>query len=139
MKQDLLIQLLDEIEQNNRVDKDREYVTGLSIGGFVVFSLITNYPNRFAAAIPICGGEFEENAELIKSIPIWVVHGKKDSIIPFECSEKIVRALEKIGGNVKFTEHLDADHDTWTISYNDIEFYKWLLCQKKEAVISPSL
>lgn len=51
-----LIGLLDEIESNYDVDKDKVYVTGISMGGFGSWSLASFYPQRFAAVVPICGG-----------------------------------------------------------------------------------
>ncbi len=53
---DVLITLLDEIEAKYRVDTDRVYLTGLSMGGFGTWTLAAKYPNRFAAIAPICGG-----------------------------------------------------------------------------------
>ena len=48
--------LLDEIVEKYKIDKDRIYVTGLSMGGFGTWSLAAYSPKRFAAIVPICGG-----------------------------------------------------------------------------------
>src|SRR3954469_24984435 len=48
--------LLDEIQSQYKVDPDRVYLTGLSMGGFGTWELATQYPQRFAAIAPICGG-----------------------------------------------------------------------------------
>jgi len=123
--------LLDEIEKKYRVDKERIYVTGNSMGGFGAFSLAQEQPERFAAIIPICGGGDPESAIKLKNLPIWVLHGYKDDIVPFHNSEEMVDALKKIEGNVKFTTFTDAWHDCWTETYNMKEIYEWLLLQKK--------
>jgi dienelactone hydrolase len=47
-------------------------------------------------------------------MPIWVFHGAKDTVIPADRSEEIVKELKPINGNVKFTLYPDADHDSWT-------------------------
>ena len=47
---------MDEIVEKYKIDKDRIYVTGLSMGGFGTWSLAAHPPNRFAAIVPICGG-----------------------------------------------------------------------------------
>jgi len=125
--------LLDAIEQTHRIDKDRIYVTGVSMGGFGTFNLAAAYPHRFAAIIPICGGASATVAETIKHIPTWVFHGEKDDIVPLSRSQVIVDALKKVEGNVKFTTYPDADHDSWTETYNNLEIYKWLLEQKKQS------
>ena len=51
-----LAALLDEIVEKYKVDQDRIYVTGLSMGGFGTWSLAAYQPKRFAAIVPICGG-----------------------------------------------------------------------------------
>ena len=38
--------------------------------------------NRFAAAVPICGGGDPRWAEQLKDLPIWVFHGAKDDTVP---------------------------------------------------------
>ncbi len=125
--------LLDEIEKKYRVDKQRIYVTGNSMGGFGAFSLAQEQPERFAAIIPICGGGDPESVKKIKRIPIWVFHGYKDDCVLFKNSEEMVDALKKVGGNVRFTTFWDAWHDCWTETYNTKEIYEWLLSQKKSS------
>jgi len=51
-----LTALLDEIVEKQKIDKDRIYVTGLSMGGFGTWSLAAYSPKRFAAIVPVCGG-----------------------------------------------------------------------------------
>ena len=108
----------------------RLYVTGLSMGGFGSWNLLAEYPGKFAAAVPICGGGDPAKAEMMKETPIWVFHGAKDSAVSIKKSEEMVDALKKAGGNVKFTMYPEAGHDSWTETYNNQEVYKWLLEQK---------
>ena len=123
--------LLDDIVARYRVDVDRIYVTGLSMGGFGAWRLALDYPDRFAAIAPICGGGDPARAERIKHLPVWVFHGAKDNTVPLRASEAMVAALKKAGGNVRFTVYPDAGHDSWTETYNNPELYKWLLKQKR--------
>lgn len=126
-----LAALLDEITEKYKVDRDRIYVTGLSMGGFGTWSLAAYQPNRFAAIVPICGGGEPFLTMLFPHVPAWVFHGAKDPVVPLERSEKMVEAMKKFGGKVKFTVYPDARHDSWTQAYNDPELYKWLLEQKR--------
>ena len=48
--------VVNAVEKEFNVDKNRIYVAGVSMGGYGVWDLITRYPDKFAAAIPICGG-----------------------------------------------------------------------------------
>ena len=54
-----------------------------------------------------------------------------DRGVPLERSQAMVDALEKNGGNVKFTVYPDAGHDSWTETYNNPELYEWLLEQRR--------
>lgn len=126
--------LLDHVEANYRVDKDRIYVTGLSMGGFGTWTLAAADPGRFAAIAPICGGGNPADAEKLKNLPIWVFHGAKDPVVPASRSEDMVTALESAGAkNVKLTLYPDAGHDAWTETYNNAELYEWLLKQHRSA------
>jgi len=123
--------LLDEIIVNYQVDRDRIYLTGLSMGGYGTWTLAAAYPEKFAAIAPICGGGWPEDAARLKDLPIWVFHGAKDEAVPLERSEEMVKAVEDAGGKVKFTVYLDAEHDSWTATYGNPELYEWLLAQKR--------
>lgn len=123
--------LLDRIEAKYRVDTDREYLTGASMGGFGAWTLAADYPQRFAAVVPVCGGGDPEDAARLKNTPIWVFHGGKDRTVPIQRSQEMVDALKKIGGNVKFTIFPEAGHNSWSPAYATPELYTWLLQQHR--------
>jgi predicted peptidase len=129
---DMLIALLDEIEVNYRVDKNRIYLMGLSMGGFGTWALAAKQPERFAAIAPICGGGDPKTAPLIKNIPMWVFHGEKDDVVDPAKSQEMVDAVKAAGGNPKFTLYPGVDHDAWDPTYANEEFWKWLLAQRKK-------
>ena len=128
-----LTALVDEMIEKYKVDRDRIYVTGLSMGGFGTWSLAAYAPFRFAALVPICGGGEPSAAKRLAHVPTWVFHGAKDPRVPLERSTKMVEAIKKNGGSVKFTVYPEALHDSWTAAYNDPELYQWLLQQKRSA------
>lgn len=128
---DTLNALLDDVQSNYRVDKDRVYLTGLSMGGFGTWALAAAHPERFAAIVPICGGGNTADAAKLAKLPIWVFHGEKDNTVPIERSKEMVAAIKAAGGNPKFTYYPEAGHDSWTETYNNPELYKWLLEQKR--------
>lgn len=127
-----LTALLNDIEKNYKVDKDRIYVTGLSMGGFGTWSLAAYTPYRFAALVPICGGGEKFWVKKIKHVPIWVFHGAKDGAVPLERSQTLVDVLKKEKADVSFTIYPEAGHDSWTETYNNPELYEWLLKQKSK-------
>lgn len=126
---EVLNMLLNEMAIRYRVDTNRIYVTGLSMGGTGTWDLAIAYPRRFAAIVPICGRVDPDKAERIKDLPIWVFHGAKDDIVSPEISENMVNALKALGSKVKFTLYPEANHDSWTETYNNQEMWKWLMEQ----------
>lgn len=126
-----LTALLDQIVSKYQVDKDRIYVTGLSMGGFGTWRLAAFTPDRFAAIAPICGGGESYWTRRFPHLPTWVFHGAKDKSVPLERSQQMVDALKKQGGEPKFTIYREAGHDSWTETYNNPEFYQWLLAQQR--------
>jgi predicted peptidase len=128
---EVLSALLDSVTKKYKVDKDRIYLTGLSMGGFGTWALATAEPDRFAAIAPICGGGNPQLASRLKDVPTWVFHGGKDPTVPIKESEDMVAALKAAGGDVKFTVYPEAGHDSWTQAYNDPELYKWFLSHRR--------
>ena len=128
---DVLINLLDEIVAKYDVDTERIYLTGLSMGGYGTWALASKHPDRFAAAAPICGGGMRIMAYGLKDVPIWAFHGAKDQVVPVEESKEMVAAVKVRGGNAKLTVYPEANHDSWTETYNNPELYDWFLKHRK--------
>ncbi|QDU28134.1 Prolyl oligopeptidase family protein [Anatilimnocola aggregata] len=127
-----LAKLVDHVAAQQQADEKRLYITGLSMGGSGSWALATNYPDKFAAAVPMCGRGDAALAEKLIKLPIWVFHGAKDVGSPVALSETMVEAIKKAGGEkVKLTIDPDAGHDCWTTAYGKPELYQWLLEQKR--------
>jgi len=133
---DAVIALLDHIIKNYRVDTNRVYLTGLSMGGYGTWAVASRYPERFAAIIPICGGgntieipmASRSKRDAIKTLGVWAFHGAKDPVVPMAESEKMVKTFKMVGcQDVKLTIYPEAQHDAWTETYNNDEIYDWLL------------
>lgn len=129
----LLAELLDSVLTRFNADPERVTVTGLSMGGFGSWTLAARYPNRFAAAVPICGGGDPDDAQKLKSTPFWVFHGAKDNGVPLKLSEEMVGAIQKVGGNAKLTVYPEAGHDSWTETYQNESVYDWMLAQRRNS------
>jgi predicted peptidase len=127
-----LIALLDDLEKKYKVDPDRIYVTGLSMGGYGTWRLAAAIPNRLAAIVPICGGGSTRSANRIAKLPIWAFHGARDTAVPLNNSLEMVDAVNKEGGSAKLTIYPDAGHDSWTEAYENPKLYEWLLAQKRK-------
>lgn len=126
-----LLALLDDLCEKLKVDLDRIYVTGLSMGGYGLWDLAIDAPDRFAALAPICGGGEPGSVKTIKHIPVWAFHGELDEGVPLRRSQEMVDALKKEGAKPKLTVFPGVGHISWTAVYEDPAFYEWLLAQKR--------
>jgi predicted peptidase len=127
----LVMELIDAINKEFRIDPKRIYLTGLSMGGFGTWDLLARQPERFAAAIPICGGGLEENAPALAKLPLWVFHGAVDPVVKPQLSRRMVEALWKAGGHPGYTEYPGVAHDSWTATYRDPYVLEWLFRQHR--------
>ena len=126
------MELVRQLQKDYRIDSDRLYVTGLSMGGFGTFELTTRYPDVFAAAAPICGGGDPTKAKTLSALPVWVFHGDADRVVPVGFSRSMVKAIETAGGKPKYTEYPGVGHDCWTATYADPAFHDWLFAQTRQ-------
>jgi len=123
--------MLENLKQKYRVDNDRVYLTGLSMGGFGTWNYSVKYPDDLAAIAPICGGGDVKEVWQLRHMPTWVFHGAKDDVVPPSASQTMVDALKKYNPSVKFTLYPDANHNSWEVTYNNDSLYTWLLAQKR--------
>ena len=124
--------LLDRVLATYRVDRSRIYLTGLSMGGNGTWRLASAHPDLFAALAPICGWGDSASVAVLKSIPVWAFHGRKDPVVIFERGERMVSALRAAGGNVKFTVYPEAGHDSWTEAYDNPDLFEWMMAQRRQ-------
>ena len=130
-------EVLDRLEKEFSIDTDREYVTGLSFGGECTWKSLVERPDRFAAAVPICGTDVytgvtvADRVEAGAKLPLWIFHGDADRVVSVEVSRSIVKALQGVGGNPKYTEYPGVGHYSWDLAYRDPELVEWLFAQKR--------
>ena len=122
-----LIAFLDEIINNLPVDIKRIYLTGLSMGGTGTWMLAMACPEKFAAIAPICGSGIYWNAGILKNLPIYVIHGDCDEVVPINESINMVSAVNRLGGKAEMKICHSRGHDTWVEAYSDDELWKWMM------------
>lgn len=127
----VLYRLLLTIKQKFRVDNDRIYLTGLSMGGNGTWRLATEHPEEFAAIVPICGWGDTSTVWRLRNVPVWCFHGAKDNSVPLRDDEIMINTLKKYNPSAKLTVYPDAGHDSWTATYANDSVYEWLLSHKK--------
>jgi predicted peptidase len=148
------LEALDRSIKEFRGDARRVYLTGLSAGGNGSWFLLLHYPERFAAAIVVCGfiskhkgstsgvdypalapadatDAYAYVVKRVAKIPIWIFHGDADQNISVEESKKMFAALKAISTDVQYTELPGVDHNAWDPAYSRADVIEWLLKQKK--------
>ena len=104
------------------------------MGGYGTWELAQAAPDRFAAIAPICGGSRYdiEVIDVLKDLPIWAFHGAKDEVVPASETTRLVDRLKSLDSDVKYTLYPNANHDSWTETYNNQKLYDWLLSHSKK-------
>lgn len=110
-----------------RIDQDRIYLTGLSMGGFGTWAWACSYPDQFAAIVPVCGGGDVQFAKNLKNTPVWAFHGDADPVVPVNRTIDMVAAVNAAGGKARITVYPGVGHDSWIKAYQEPELYNWLL------------
>lgn len=123
--------VLNHINDVYRIDQNRIYLTGISMGAIATWNYAMKKPEKIAAIIPICGKGDAQLACRLKSLPVWAFHGDQDEIINPHGSIRLIEALNRCQGRSKkitrFTLYPGVKHDSWTRTYKNPEIYEWLL------------
>src|SRR5690606_12868971 len=93
------------------------------------WELIARFPDRFAAAVPICGGGDTTTAARIAHMPIWAFHGALDQVVLPRQSRNMIQALIQAGGTPGYTEYPEVGHDSWNYAFRDPYLLPWLFRQ----------
>ena len=135
-------------------NRRRIYLTGISMGGSGAWYM-GRHRRLFAADVPICGEVSRDPADpfpvepppdiariigapdpysalaaMIGTTPVWLFHGAVDEEVPVMEARRMVAALVRNGGSVKYTEYPGVGHDSWDLAYADPALARWLLQQR---------
>lgn len=122
---------LDAVLAEDAADPSRIYLTGLSMGGYGTWDLACRSPDRFAAALPICGGGDRAAAERLAAMPLWCFHGVDDPVVPVDLSRSMIEAIIAAGGVPISSELPGVGHDSWTPAYRNPAVLDWLFAQRR--------
>ncbi len=133
--------LFKEVNSIYRIDTNRVYLTGLSLGGSGTWFLAVKYPNTFAAIAPISGFTshmdfIENNINKLIDMPIWAFHGKIDIVVPFEETENLIKKLEDKNSDLTFSVEPEVGHWIHWLVYPNQELYDWFLKHDKQLRIN---
>jgi hypothetical protein len=135
---DYVMHVLNHVKKNLRIDDKRIYLTGLSLGGGGVWSVISSYPATFAAILPICSGyNAISSASKIaaEDVPVWGFHGDKDYTVSYTVTQKMINALNSCSPKpsplAKFTIFPGMGHIIWDQVYKETNALNWMLDFRK--------
>ena len=134
-------------------DRDRTYLTGMSMGGYGTWELALAQPRRFAALVPVSGAvrqldderalfvtavagdadPYASIARTLRDVPVWIFHGAKDDVVPPEDDRRLIAAFRAAGaGDARHTEFPDANHNAWDPAYAQTPaLWRWLFSRKR--------
>lgn len=139
---------IDEVTCQFTIDPNRIYLTGLSMGGMGTGMLGLNHPDRFAAIAPVCGffgGPFEDGdppkpdflkrlvncaapMELTENalyLPVKLMHGDKDPVVPVQNSIDLNAKLTELGYRTEIELYPGVGHDAWVPAYENARIFEW--------------
>lgn len=128
----MAVDVVDSLIQSLPVDANRVYITGMSMGGYGTWDALARWPEKWAAAVPVCGGGDLEMAGRFAHVPVWTFHGARDGVVPVENSRAMIRALNRAGGTPRYTEYPYVDHFAWLPAYSTKEMHDWLFDQERK-------
>jgi predicted peptidase len=148
---DMAVAALTQTMREFHVDASRVYLTGLSMGGHGTWYVAYRHPELFAAIVPICGWvrdfpQFRgsvpvvpgDSAAIMPSLvqrlgrlPIWIFHGEVDQVVNVNGSREPAAALKAGGADVRYSELLGLNHNSWDAAYASEEFTRWLFAQQR--------
>ena len=127
-----------DIKSNLKIDENRIYLTGLSMGGRGTFIVAAGLPQTFAAIMPLSPhhGPFSyvPLAEKVANIPTWLHHSTNDKTSKFSVAKEMADQLDSINTNFVFNVG-DFGHSGWKEEiYSNPDYIRWLLSWNKKTI-----
>jgi hypothetical protein len=102
------------------------------MGGFGTFEALYKYPEKFAAAMVLCGGGSPSTAAEVMKTPLWIFHGGEDNEVPIAQSLNLYNQMIALGATkVRFTEYPTASHDMWDYAPKEPAWPDWIFIFSK--------
>lgn len=120
--------VLADVKKRFRVDDDRVYLTGLSMGGGGTLWLGLTRPDLWAAIAPVCPAAPEEAHELAGNalnLPVKLFQGASDPVVRPADSREWNKQLSTLGTRVEYVEYRGVGHESWEPAYKDGAIFNW--------------
>ena len=127
-----VVELVNSVNSKYSTDLKRQYVFGISMGGFGTWNLIMRHRDMFTAAVPVCGGADTSMAEHLKYFPIFTIHGDADPTVPVSGTREMVNAIRAVGGtDISYIELAGYTHNVWDYCARNTDAISWLFSNVK--------
>jgi hypothetical protein len=135
-----VLEVINWAKNTLRVDEKRIHITGLSMGGGGVFTMIQDYPTLFASASPLCASwntPSKACAIASENLPVWAFHGDADTTVPLSRTVNMINAINACypapNPRAKVTIYPGVRHDAWNRAYrtdhtyHNPNLYEWMM------------
>lgn len=130
--------VLDSLVGVGVVDSTRVYICGISMGGFGTWDALQRWPEKFAAAIAICGGGDPAYAEVMKDISVYIFHGLLDGVVMPSRSIQMYNALKEVGSKEAIlVTYPELGHGCWDEAFSTAGLFDWLFGKRKLSASVP--
>lgn len=124
---DRLGRVVDYVTDRYYVDTNRFYVIGMSMGGWGTLKMVHRYPDRVAAALAMCGGYEEPSLSGLSEVPLWIIHGFRDTVTRVSYSADLVKKLYGSGrGERLIFDQPACGHSELARVFYLPDLYAWL-------------
>jgi poly(3-hydroxybutyrate) depolymerase len=146
------------VRQRLKIDEDRIFISGASMGGSGAYTIACHYPHLFAGVMAIAGrydyylwknidpdklaGFKRLQTDLdyarallpnLRNVHTFIFHGDQDPLVQLEQSRGLFNALSALGFSVTYKEFAGGDHWIWEKCFTHPPFAKWLSETRREA------
>ena len=123
-----LMELYEWVKKYYKVDPDRFYVLGMSMGGYGTLDFVATYPDKVAAAMAMCGGATVKSLCGLTEVPLWIIHGTADRDVPVRNSERVVDSMRVCGDTSRliFDKLEKVNHTSLARVFYFEQTYDWL-------------
>ena len=130
---DKVAELLNYVHKNYNTDTKKVYVCGMSLGGYGTLHFTGKYPEMITAAVAICGGGNPVDGCNLAKVPLWILHGDKDFIVPMSESQKIHKAILKCKAQADATLTIikEGNHSNVESLFHQKDMYDWMFKYNK--------
>lgn len=126
--------LIKEISEKYKIDKERIYLTGLSMGGWGTLKLAGEHPEMFAVVAAVCAPTDRvmwANIQNYKDLNIKLFHGGMDDVVLPENAFNFYQKLHPVNPKADLIIFPNDNHNSWDSTYSDPKLYEWMLSLRK--------